>query len=1065
MTEINNSMANNKLRPTATQSPSNSGDDRKMTNAQANSLKGLASGLDTQGIIDKIMMVENRRAGPLKTRKAETQLELESYSMIENSLVGLRDKATTLAEQSLWEGKLVESSDDTVVFATGTAGAKPGKHTLVVDQLALNHQISSQGFPQSDALVGIGDFQITVGEDSSVTVVLDESNNTLEGLKDAINRTTKEVQATIIKTGDREAPYQLVLTSQKTGVVGQISLNVDLKGGVAPDFRKKIEDPSEWAGVDEIEEKLTADMISGVGASTSVIRVAGKYEGDEDREFTFTAVQTGIVGGEGALQIRWEDNTGRSGALNLDSFNYAPGQPIPFADGLSLQFSSGEILVGDKFTVKTRAGRSPVFWWLDDSERSPAYSQPSTWDRQGEYGAPVIDGPYTGKEDKKFTMTVEGSGQIGSATNLKVNWKSDEGDSGSFSVGRGYTPGTKLALTDNLTLTLQPGILDNGQVSTFEVSPEQSTTQWWLNDSDRTIPAKIEGVTPFEGGEEPSVEGDPLTFGVTPDFPEELGPRISTAMPLVTGEYTQDKEAVYRFTATKDGTVGTTKGLKMTWDDGKGNSGTIRMGDEYLPGSPMPFDAGLSLQLGEGKVFEGDSFTVRIKTSTIQPAQDALIRFGATSLGGGLEITNSTNTLEDVVEGVKLDLVSVSENPITVTVKGDTESAINIVREFATSYNDLIALVNELTKFDKDNNIAGPLLGDKDVADIRNKVTQLTVDPVPGINKNLNMLFSLGLKMDENNLLHTDETILSEKIGDDFANVADLFRNFGTTDNTGVQFISLSDDTVPSAQGYDVEVKSVATQGHYRTPLLKEPIVITDQNKEFFITVDGKKSEKIELNTGEFTIDEYSRLLQNRISNDPTVGDRGVRVLRDGDRLKFISGKFGSTSNIGFSTGDPLILPAVGLREGDTVGGRDVVATVDGETVQGIGQILRGSDTSEKLKGLRLLVTLSEHQLMEEEPEAKVKITRGVAGRMALMLKDVLDPINGNMQRITKNLQDQIGNYDDQLSNMKERIEAKREALETKFTRLETQMSKLKSQQTFMNSQLAAMPKNSGGGK
>ncbi|NIP73312.1 MAG: flagellar hook protein FliD, partial [Gammaproteobacteria bacterium] len=83
-----------------------------------------------------------------------------------------------------------------VVTATSTNGAKPGKHTLTVERLALNHQIASQGFEAEDAVVGTGRFTITVGEEGSpINVTVDESTNTLAGLKSAINFATDAVNA------------------------------------------------------------------------------------------------------------------------------------------------------------------------------------------------------------------------------------------------------------------------------------------------------------------------------------------------------------------------------------------------------------------------------------------------------------------------------------------------------------------------------------------------------------------------------------------------------------------------------------------------------------------------------------------------------------------------------------------------------------------------------------------------------------------------------------------------------------------------------------------------------
>ncbi|NIP73311.1 MAG: hypothetical protein GWO16_09920, partial [Gammaproteobacteria bacterium] len=170
-------------------------------------------------------------------------------------------------------------------------------------------------------------------------------------------------------------------------------------------------DASPWRGVGEPPSPERRDPLTGTGASTAIARVVGNYTGDEDNTFTFTAVQTGVVGGDKQLQVRWSDEQGRSGILNLDALNYAPGEPLEFVDGLALVFSEGEIIVNDNFSFNVRAQRSDLEWWVPEDERTAAIFQPSAWQRQQteEFGAPVVEGPYTGTEDQEFTLTIQGS--------------------------------------------------------------------------------------------------------------------------------------------------------------------------------------------------------------------------------------------------------------------------------------------------------------------------------------------------------------------------------------------------------------------------------------------------------------------------------------------------------------------------------------------------------------------------------------------------------------------------------------------------------------------------------
>jgi flagellar hook-associated protein 2 len=203
--------------------------------------------------------------------------------------------------------------------------------------------------------------------------------------------------------------------------------------------------------------------------------------------------------------------------------------------------------------------------------------------------------------------------------------------------------------------------------------------------------------------------------------------------------------------------------------------------------------------------------------------------------------------------------------------------------------------------------------------------------------------------------------------------------------------------------------------------------------------------------------------LQNKITADKQIGDRGVRVILEGNRLRVQSGRFGKASNIAFLASGDRIRAGVGLLEGQTTPGRDVEGTINGIEAEGNGQLLKAKDGSPNVSGMRLLVKLNERQLNPRGPEAVVKISRGVASRVSQFLGGELDPYKGDVKRVTDGLHTQIKNMDAQLGRLEERIDTKRRALQEKFTRLETQMSKLRSQQSYMSGQLANIGAGGGG--
>ncbi len=1030
---------------------------RDLTARDINRIPGLGSGINTDQTIEALVAIERKRLEPVQSQKSERQVELEAFNMVKSELEKMQESAKTLAARAIWEGKLVESSDENVVKATATSGAKPGKYTLIVDKLALNHQIASQAYESQDVQVGTGRFKITVGEGTAINITVDQTNNTLAGLKDAINTAAgQELQASVIKTGNREKPYQLVLTSQKTGAVGRVKPEVELKGGTAPVFVNSVEDPSPWTGVGEAGK--AGGQPTGKGASTTIAHIVGDYKGDEDRTFTFTVVQDGEIGGDKQVQMRWKDNTGRSGLLQLDKLNYAPGTPVELADGLSVEFSRGQVVVGDTFAFDTRTQRSDQSWWIPVEDRKASYTQPTSWKRQSTYGGPAVEGPYTGKDPQDFTLTVQGSGQVGTSNNLKVLWKGSAGETGVLNIGDGYSAGEKLALTDGIVLSLNSGVLTEGQQATFKVKPEDKSGKWWLSDKERIIPAELNDVSNWSVKEEKGAEG-----GRMPELPSEAGPRTSTTKVAVAGTYTGDESKVYTFTAKSDGTVGTTRDLKIHWEDDKGGAGDLKVGDDYQAGAPLPFDSGLTVAFGLGRVFKDDTFTVRTRTATIQPPQDAVIRFGATELGGGLEISSSTNEMENVIEGVRLNLASTDKKPVTITIKGDTEKAANAIITFMNQVNEFEALVGELTKYDKENNYVGPLQGNREVTDVRNRLTQLVVDPIPGLPKTGNMVFGLGIKLTDKGVFQIDEDVLRQKVDKDFAAVSDLFRDKGESSSNNVAFAGMTDQTRVSADGYPVDIRKVATQAAYLTPELHEPILIGEANNRLVIDVDGKRSEEIVLDPKRYTLADYAHALQNKITNDKLIGERGVRVIQEGDRIRVLSSRYGKGSNIAFLASGDRVQAGIGLIDGETVPGQDVEGTINGVDAEGNGQLLKAKEGAPNVSGLRLLVKLNEHQLKPNAPEAVIKISRGVGSRVAQFLNGQMDPFKGEVKRVTDSLRSQITNLDTQLGRMDERIEAKRRGLQEKFTRLETQMSKLKSQQNYMSGQLAQIGTGGGG--
>ncbi|MBF0279256.1 MAG: flagellar filament capping protein FliD [SAR324 cluster bacterium] len=1063
-----------------------------MAEMNPNAVTGLGSKLDTREIIGRFIEVEKRKVIPVEQRKTQKTEELDSWNAVKVEVTKLHSVSKNLSKADIWEGKNVESSDPKVIGVKATRRAQPGKTNIAVDALAAAHQITSQGYETSDENVGIGKITLQVGdpeEQAPVTVTINKAHNTLEGVKQAINDSDAEVEAFVIKTGSAEKPYQLLLTSMLTGEQGRIDIKVEMKDGDVepPSYKNSFDETSEWEGVGA-EEPVS--LSRSRGASTPISGIVGQYTGTEDVTYTFTATQGGVINSEQGVTVSWTDTKGRSGNFEINKFNYSPGQPLEFADGLSVQFSDGEVISGDSFTVTAYSERSPLLWWLSEEERAPAIEGPTDWSKKATEGGLKIKGTYSGEEDQTLIFRIEGSGQVGGPKPIFLHYEFIEtGETGKINIGYPYLSDlgdpnaltgataydfvdeeglftldfmraggdpSKLTLPNGLQIEIPPGILNDGDTAEIDLNAKVSDKLWWLPAERRGLDGKVDETLTWQ----PFLDddGNPVGRANVKDGIQPFGAQYSTAEIAVSGEYTEDLEKNYTFTAQKKGGVGITRVLKVKWEDNEGNSGMIDFGEGYKPGTMIPFNSGLSVALGEGNLVESDTFMIDTRTPTVQRPQDAIMRLGATDLGGGIEISRPTNFVDDIIPGVNLELLSTSEKPVTITVSGDTERAKETIREFVEAYNTLNATITEVTKFDQALNEAAPLLSDRTVHNLQNEIANTTISAVRGLPKATNMLFSLGLRIDDKGVMSLDESKLDEKIGDNFAEVANVFRSNGDSENNAIDFLGVTKETKINPSGYEVDVTQVAKRGTYTGTPLPQSIRIGSENNELFVTADGRSSEAIKLREDVYAPSALARSIQSRLADDKILGKRRIQVVADEGRLKFISGTYGANSAIEIAPGKDKEIDSLGLTNGTATKGQDVKGTIDGLEAEGRGQLLVGKESTDA-SGLRLYVDLSEDQL-QTGSETKVLVTKGVGTQLDERLKDLLDPVKGEIPRSTKDISEEIKAYDDQIRRLNKRIEAKREELQIKFAKLDSKMGRLKSQQNYLGQQLAALSGN-----
>ena len=198
------------------------------TAASALSFQGLASGVQTDALVSAILAQDGLGVVALQARQTANTNRTSALTAMKSAMNSL---FTSLAAmQDGLNTRTVTSTDPNNAYVTATAsGAAAGNYDVTVSKVATRGRISSTmtgGAPSNLAVgsltdtiftngVTTGSFAIQ-GTDGKV-VSISVSDNSLTGLRDAINGSTAGVTATIINNGGTTNPYQLVLSAKDTG--------------------------------------------------------------------------------------------------------------------------------------------------------------------------------------------------------------------------------------------------------------------------------------------------------------------------------------------------------------------------------------------------------------------------------------------------------------------------------------------------------------------------------------------------------------------------------------------------------------------------------------------------------------------------------------------------------------------------------------------------------------------------------------------------------------------------------------------------------------------------------
>ncbi len=307
-------------------------------------IQGLMSNLDVTSIVNTIITAERQPVTLLEADKVLKSNQVAAYQAVQAKFLALKTNSALLMKESSFNKTSVNVSDETILSATASQRIAPGTYNLRVLSLARNHQIASQGFDNASAsTLGTGTIKLSVGNSSLTTLTIDSSNNSLLGIKNAINNAHIGITASIINDGTTSRSYRLLLTSDKTGVANDINSDFSLSGGESIDLTNSSFD-------------LPEELSFSVGSTSNIsLGSTATYTGNQNKTYTFTVGGSGTQTiGSDNITLNWSDGT-NSGSILVTQSDTEYELTGAGSDGLKLTLSAGDLVAGDTFQVQTFA--------------------------------------------------------------------------------------------------------------------------------------------------------------------------------------------------------------------------------------------------------------------------------------------------------------------------------------------------------------------------------------------------------------------------------------------------------------------------------------------------------------------------------------------------------------------------------------------------------------------------------------------------------------------------------------------------------------------------------------
>lgn len=195
-----------------------------LSGSQSNSSSGgLGAGINVSELVSAAMANQTAELAVMQSQQTQTTNEQSALTSFGNDVQTLQNAVYALTDPvGQMTAIAATSSDSSILSATALSGTPSGTHTIIVSNLATTSSAYSTAVASSSTPLATGSLTIQAGSGTPTTITVDNTDNTLDGLAQAINNTPNVGVTASVITDVNGA--RLAIVSNSSGQPGNLTI-------------------------------------------------------------------------------------------------------------------------------------------------------------------------------------------------------------------------------------------------------------------------------------------------------------------------------------------------------------------------------------------------------------------------------------------------------------------------------------------------------------------------------------------------------------------------------------------------------------------------------------------------------------------------------------------------------------------------------------------------------------------------------------------------------------------------------------------------------------------------